>query len=372
MGDSTQDVENDDDRLSKLLEEGVEIPDDPQAIEALLEGTAPEPEKTGKDGDAAGDGAGKEGSDQKKDADQGKQAQGVDPDKDPDEKGPPKAVLRATRESLHRAESLLTERDQELQAERARVTELEQKLTDVERKNGATQEQLQAAADEAAGKKVDLEKLDAKALDDLRKDLDDSTVDFLERLVEQHEAVKADLAELRKASESLVARSHKTDAEQQQEDIDSVPLLSVIGATRSKEADALWDRAVAYEKAVWADPDFSGKQQREIYAEVGRRLEAHLGPEATTKWTGKEKPPAGNGNGKSRDEVLEDKLAKARDSASPDSLSDLPAGSPAAQHELERLDAMSMDDLEAYLEKAAAKGQDAYDEALARLSTAER
>src|SRR5690606_11017517 len=53
------------------------------------------------------------------------------------EDGPPKVVLRRTRESLHKTESLLSETEQELEAERTKRAELEQELAGLRAKAGA-------------------------------------------------------------------------------------------------------------------------------------------------------------------------------------------------------------------------------------------
>ena len=105
---------------------------------------------------------------------------------------------------------------------------------------------------------------------------------------------------------------------EQRRAIDSVPLLAVIDATwLDPEADALWDRAIEYERAISADPDFQGASQQEIYEEVGRRLEAFLGPDGVAEW-------------------LEE---------------------PASESELDRLNALPTDELEAVVDQAASNGR---------------
>jgi hypothetical protein len=70
----------------------------------------------------------------------------------------------------------------------------------------------------------------------------------------------------------------------QQDDIDAVPLLAVLQAAQSAEADTLWRRAVQYERSILSDPDFAEVTQRDLYMEVGRRLEEHLGSDGVAHW----------------------------------------------------------------------------------------
>lgn len=346
--------------VDDLLEDGIEIPDDPLEIEALLEGDDPQKsdlDDPGKPADVPNEGkkdAGTEGKD-----DPPKEGE---PDHEP---GPPKAVLRQARENLHRAEALLSEREQELQEERRKRAEIERELEQLRAQATASKDELQAQADRISdGRAGDLGLLDPKKLEALRADLDDDVVDLLAKLVERHNTVEQQLERLRQENEELVRQRELTAAEQQQADIDSVPILSILFETRSKEADELWQRAIAYEKALTQDPDWQDKSQREIYAEVGRRLEAFIGPDGVKKWLGED---AASGPA-SRDQIVKDKLERARDRSSPNSLSDLPAGAAAAQSELERLEAMSNFDLEEAYERALAKGEDAANEFLARMS----
>jgi hypothetical protein len=363
-----------------VLQDGIEIPDDPLAIEAMLEEEeAAKPNaEAGKGGKGDEPTPGSTKDDAGKPGDEGKPKGELESKDKPDEHadtpaGPPQAVLRRERENRHKAETLLTEREQELDAAKAKIAELESAAA----KGTATQEKLQAVAERATGDaSIRLESLDKAKLEALRADLDDDVVDFLGRLVDQHNAMGEQLLAVRQANQELVSQHDRTERDEQQDDIDTVPLLSVIQATRSKDADALWDRAVAYEKALQSDPDWADKSRGEIYSEVGRRLESYLGDDAA-KWLAdiEAQPSQGGDKGKGtkgsdRGKTVEDKLASARTRATPDSLSDLPTGVAAAQHEIERLEAMTIHDAEDLINKAIDKGN--LDEVLQRLSSSTR
>lgn len=369
--------------VDDLLAGGIEIPDDPAAIEALLEEeaakAADEIEQLGKSDDPDPD-KGKGGDPDKKEGDE--PDKGAKPDDEagkPDkaaetaehaehDKGPPQAVLRRERENRHKAETLLSERETELEEARQRIAALEA----IAAKGNLQADRLQDVADKVTGDpSIKLEALDRAKLEALRQDLDDDVVDLLGKLVDQHNVLQERVERAERTNAALVQERDRSVADQQQDDIDSVPLLAVIQATRTKEADALWDRAVAYEKALQSDPDWADKSRGEVYVEVGRRLQAYLGDEAA-QWlaeTGDDKGGAADkgGKGSSSGKTVKDKLASARDRASPDSLSDLPAGLAAAQHEIERLEAMPLSDLEDQLNRAIDKGN--LDEVISRYSS---
>lgn len=357
-----------------MLQDGIEIPDDPLAIEAMLEAEeageaakgkeTPPPETKSGDEGKSGDDKGKQ-ADRPVVPDQSKDK----PGDEPTERMVPHSVLRRERENRHNTETLLDTRDQELAAERAKNAELEAAIA----KGNVSQEKLQAAADRVTGdSRIKLETLDKAQLEVLRRDLDDASVDFLGKIVDQHNANRLVTERLQAEVAELRADKSQVEETSRQDDIDSIPLLAVIQATRSKDADLLWDRAVAYEKALQSDPDWADKSRSEIYTEIGSRLTAYLGADAA-KWLADvddAEPEKGKGKGSDRGKTVEDKLAAARTRATPDSLSDLPTGIAAAQHEQERLEAMSIHDLEELIGKAQDKGN--LDEVLQRMSSAIR
>jgi Skp family chaperone for outer membrane proteins len=363
-----------------VLEEGIEIPDDPLAIEAMLEEEeaargSDDPGTKGKPGEQP-DKPGTKDDDSGKAGDEGKpkgepESKGKPGEHEEAPAGPPQAVLRRERENRHKAEELLGQREEELGTAQAKIAELETALA-------KGQDKLQAHADRATGDpSIKLESLDKAKLEALRADLDDDVVNFLGRLVDQHNAIVTETSRLKAENAELMGERDRAQVATQQDDIDSVPLLAVIQATRSKDADLLWGRAVAYETALQSDPDWADKTRSEIYEEVGRRLNAYLGDDAA-KWLedtgalpdkGKGAEPD-KGKGSDRGKTVEDKLASARARATPDSLSDLPTGHAAAQHEVERLEAMTIHDAEDLINKAIDKGN--LDEVLQRLSSAQR
>ena len=214
-----------------VLQDGIEIPDDPLAIEAMLEEEetakgSDDPGTKGKEGDQPTDPTkqgdeGKPGDDKGQQDDPSKddpskqapdQSKGTPEPKDEPPAGPPQAVLRRERENRHKAETLLTEREQELDAAKAKIAELEAAIA----KGSASQDQLQKAADRATGDpSIKLEALDKAKLDALRRDLDDETVDFLGKLVDQHNALLEQTERLKRANDELIGERDRAQAASQ-------------------------------------------------------------------------------------------------------------------------------------------------------------
>lgn len=368
--------------VDELLEQGIEIPSDPDELAKLaeelgvdLEGVETAVEATGDISELTDDPEAGASDDKAAKAAEAaaKPSEGKSDETPTDQAdhGPPKAILRRERENRHRAEQEAEqEREGRVKAEQERDTAM-RRITELEAKTGDRQDKLQEAADRITGdSSIKLERLDSAALESLKDDLDDESVSFLTKLVNQHNALQEQLERVARANEVLLAEREQTQVDSQQDDVDSVPLLAMVAATRTKESDALFDRADAYDKALKSDPDWADKSRRERYQEVGRRLEAYIGkdvPEWLSEVVGSQSLQTST-----RGKTVEDKLAAARDKATPDSLSDLPAGVAAAQHEMERLEAMSDFDVDDLIAKAMEKGPDALEELTARMMTADR
>ncbi len=373
------------DRIQELLDQGVEIPDDPVEIERLLantEGDDPPPEEpdasTTDDDTTSDDDKGDKGKDG--DGKPAASSDGADTSKEADEaKEPPSAVLRTTRQSLHQSEERRQELETELSERDKRIESLEGRVAALTKAGETDQANLQEQADqvaEAGG--VKLEDLSDEKIAEIREEAGDEAADLLQALFNQHTQVAGRLDKLEEERQALEQQRNQQAAEALQNDIDAVPLLSVLQADRTAEGNERWDRAISYDKAVRSDPDWAEKSQREIFAEVGRRMERYLGSDTVKTLTGDE--PAGDGKGKddgkpsseSRQQRVDEALSRADERAVPTSLSDLPAGQAAAQTELERADSMSLNDIEESIDKAYARGgQDAVDELLGRLTTME-
>ena len=355
------------DRVQTLLEQGVEIPDDPAEIERLLDSDVVDDSE--QDDDAA---AAKTAEELAAEQAAGKKDDEVVVDKDAtgkDKPGegedvttePPAAVLRVTRQSLHDTSELLKERETELQDKNDRIDKLEGRIAQLTTSSEAGQQDLQKTADELAGD-IDLEELTDERIAEIREEAGDEAADLLTGLLTKHKALGERLVKLEAASETATQEREAVDAAQLQTDIDTIPLLSVMHAQRGEQADANWARAVNYERALRADPDWAEKTRGEIYAEVGKRMTGHLGEKAVktllgdTVITETDDAKAKVEADKSAQDKIDEALKAADEAAVPTSLSDLPAGQAAAQSELERAGAMSIADAEAAIVSALDKG----------------
>lgn len=372
MGTSAQSVE-------ELLASGVDIPDDPAEIEKLLAGM--EPDSGDKAATVAEEAAATKAAAEKEAAEataaaekaeaeklkaataEAEKAKGVVSPSVPTE-GDPSVVLHATRESLHMTEEALAERDTDLAAERQKTADLETRLRAAQTTTEKTQEQLQAEADKASKGTVDLATITPEKIEALRTTLDDDAVEVLAGLAQSNAALVKELDDIKAQALKLAQREDNDIRDQQQADIDSAPLLAVLQAQRGPEADARWGRAVQYQDALRNDPDWTDKSQREMYVEVSRRMEAHLG-EAVVKTLLTDKVPVKEVEEPDKPAAVAEVVAAAE---VPGSLSDIPtAGNAVAQDEKERAEAMSLTDVDRVLSAAADKGPDEVNKTLARL-----
>lgn len=355
------------DAVSRLLEEGQEIPEDPVEIERLLseQDDAPDPDD---DATPADDKPSGEGDDKEDDP--------TDDDKTGE---PPAVLLRTYRQSLHEADEQLKARDEELEGKNEEIEKLQGKLALALSNTDTDRQDLQDKVDDVTDDGVKIEDLTPERIAEIREEAGDEVADQLEAYSKQFSALDGRLKELEEANEALQEQREAAENQGLMNDLDSVPLLSVLAAARGDEADERWTRTLNYEKAVRADPDWSDKSRREVYEEVGRRMEGYLGEEAVkalvgTIKTDDESSAADDadktGKESSSDEVIDEALKRADESALPTSLSDLPAGQSAPGSENERAQAMSLVDVETAIEKAFEKGgAEAVDEALSKFMT---
>lgn len=343
-----------------ILESGIDIPDSAEEIEALLAGATtdddePAPDSAAEEADPPEDDA----TDDTPEPDPKDGEAEPEPEPEGDKPGPHPAVLRGYREKLHKVTGELAERDTAYQEQQRKNAELESELAELKAKIGDGQDQIQSKVDQIAGDQtVDVSTLDEEKLAELRTVLDDEAVDALaalstgfKQLNERFQAVEQENQQLKSQRES--------EARQQYVDrIDAVPILGVL---RNQGSDEQWDRAKAYLQAVRTDPDYADSSEDEVLAEVGKRMERFLGPEAVQGLL--------KDTGQSPRQGIEDAKAAADRKAVPTSLSEIPAaGEHVAQTELERAEAMSTDDVQSLMDKALAAGQDV-DEVIARLMT---
>lgn len=358
----------------QLLEAGVEIPDDPEAIAALLDEAIP-PEGSDEDTDppepelktTEDEPKGEDDDKGTEDEDKAKAAAEPTPATEAEPKAPHPAVIRSVREKAHRLETELGERDQSLRESQAKNAELEAELEALKAKVGQGQEDLQAQADKVVGAgNVDISALSDEKIAELRTVLDDEVVDFLAGLAKGSQQMSEQLSALQAENNEL--KASREDAQRQKfvETMDQVPILAVIANADGEEAATRWDRAKAYMGAVRNDPDFEDASTLERLQEVGRRMEKYLGDETVKGLLG-DTPSTDQ----PRKQGIEDAKAAADKKAVPTSLSEIPAaGEAAAQSEAERADAMSLEDVNSLMEKTIAAGGDV-DELIGKLMSSD-
>lgn len=359
----------------QLLDQGIEIPDDPIAIARLLDtataAPAAEPAPAAKP-DAAPPAeppvAAAPPVETPEKAPAAPPAAAADPaatpapavpDSDDDaEKGPPRALLRGYRQAVHEKDRQLETVTAEKEEALKRANALEAEITALKAKAGEGQESLQRAA-EAAIPGVELETLTPEKIAALRREHPDDIVDAIVSYAKAYETVQEQVNNL------LAVQQNQQQAELF-EDIDSVPLLGLVRLSNDAAADGWWKRAVAYQAAVKADPDFAGKSRREVFQEVGRRMEGFLGKDTLTKLMGsapapaaapKPAAPGAPATPSPAKEIIDKALEAARKSTVPTSLSDIPAaGGAVAADGLQRLEAISYTDLADLMDKAIKSG----------------
>jgi hypothetical protein len=273
----------------------------------------------------------------------------------------PYGVLSGTRRQLAKAqENLRLSKDREEQ-DQARIAQLEAELASVRKAAPSKQQQqdVQEIADragitDAAGNSIDVTKIDVASL---RGEFPAQVVNLLEQfqsaLVSQNETI----SQLRARDHQRTSKETLTEEEQLQADIDAVPFIARLQADESAH---LWNAAVALDKSISADPEWAGKSRIEIFREVARQLGAPddeiQAPEATAPTVTKDKPQS---PAQVKQQVAAS-LKRAAARSAPNSLSDLPAGSPAAQSEAENIGSMDVVELASKFEKMTPAQQEAY------------
>ncbi len=243
----------------------------------------------------------------------------------------PYAVLKGTRERLAEAQENLRRNKAESEE---RISTLEQQLAARTAPTRATADSVQDVADragitDAAGNKVDVTKIDVTSL---RGEFPDAVVNIIESLQQALVAHETTISTLQKREQGRVQQEQLSEEELLQKDIDAVPQLAIWAADKDPK---MFDRAVRFDNALLADPEWKGKPRVERYAEVVRLIGGETPkPAASTTTTAKPtQTPA-------QVRTVSAELQRAAARAAPTSLSDLPAGSPAAQSETEAIEGM--------------------------------
>ncbi len=362
------------DNIEDLLASGVPIPDDPAELAALLEAQEETPAEVMGDGPIdpdpdLGDPKQTKAAEPEKEPEPSKDnpasedtdnpAEDKDaPSEDPDPvskapSAPPPAVLKQTRERLHTARE---ERDQERAAREAIEREnaqLKNDLAKAQDKFNTEQEQLQNAADNVADGKVTLSTDSEAQIREKLKDYESDIVDVIVSMKATNEALMAKLGKVDELAEQQEQRERQTAQDRVNEALNENPMLALLRDDESERGNELWGRAVNYDQALRADPDWQDKSEIERFAEVDRRMRGYLGEEGVRALLGEEPAKPENQPKKESNPVTE---------PVPSSLSDLPSvGRPAAQSSAEQVEALSVMDLEDRLDKILESGGDVND-----------
>lgn len=375
------------DDLEALISSG-KIPADADVTEiaALLAGHAPAADKAAGEGDADDD-AGADGKGDAKAVDDKAKADAAAATDDkkggsdtsgaaqnPELEGPivsdtgrtiPFGVLRGTREQLRIAQDSLRRSEEERQQEAGRNAQLTAEIATLRAGTAAaraTAADVQEVADQAGvvdrrGNKVDVTKIDVAAL---RGEFPEAVVTIIEQLQSALVAQDGTIRELRTRDAHRVHQEELSDEQKLQADIDAVPFLATIQAD---EKPHRWAQAIALDKSLQADPDFKDKSRQERFEEIARLMDPEYEDPAAAA-TGKESAAAAEKKPAATSAQVREKvqgaLQRAAARAAPTSLTDLPAGSAAAQSEAESVEALDPTELAVKMQSMTPAQMDAY------------
>lgn len=376
------------DDLESLIASGkISADADVTEIAAFLAGSAPaskdgkgeaadgadaDGKQTAKADGTAGEAAGSKATDDNNSGDKASDAaQGAEPE------GPivsetgrtiPFGVLKGTREQLKSAQENLRrvqeERETERAADRQRIADLESQLA-ATRKSAPTQQQAQEVQDiadragvtDAQGNQVDVTKIDVSSL---RGEFPAPVVDIIESLQKALVAHETTIQTLRSRDAERAQQEDLTEADKLQADIDAVPWLA---KQQASDEPHLWNAAIAMDKSLRADPTWADKPRHERFQEIARRFGAS---NEEIQAPALEDTPAAAATKKTVaspaqvQKTVEGALKRAQARSTPTSLTDLPAGSPAAQSEAEAIGTMDVTELAAKFANMTPAQQEAY------------
>lgn len=352
-----------------------------EEIAAYLQGQSPAPAPS-KDDDDAGEDKGGNGAVQAdgkaaksaddKSADATDDKKGGDTSSDTaqhdDSEGPiispsgkaiPFGVLKGTREQLARAQENLKASAQARQQDQETIIQLREQLAAASKATPSQAQEVQQIADragvtDASGRPVDVTKIDVSAL---RGEFPDAVVDVIEALqntVVHHERTIRDL----NSRDATRTKSERLTAEEQlQADIDAVPFIAQLQAD---EKDLRWDAAVAMDGRLAEDPEWSGKSRVERFQHIAKLLLGGASEEPPAESAPAPVPGKQAATPAQVKQTVDGALKRAAARAAPTSLTDLPAGSPAAQSDQQALETMDTLDLAAKFATMSQSQIDAY------------
>lgn len=265
----------------------------------------------------------------------------------------PFGVLQGTRERLAQAEENLRKSEEERQAAQQRADDLERQLAKARTAPTAkTTQQVQEVADQAGitdaqGRPIDVTKIDVEAL---RGEFPQPILDMLETFQKALIGQQTTIQQLRARDQQRVAKESLTEEEQLQADIDAVPKLALWAADKDP---AMFNRAVALDNALLTEAKWQNATRLERYQEVARILGGEDEPAPPEPKPNNASTTTAKNNAPAPAQVKQKvsaALQKAAARAAPISHSDLPAGAPAAQSEVESLESLDVLDIAAKME----------------------
>jgi hypothetical protein len=236
-------------------------------------------------------------------------------------------VLQNTRQQVASLESQLKEAQ-------ARIAELNGGKPvsgkDATPEPGQTQAEANAAAVQA---------LTDAQLAELKESLPENLATAVEALVLQSRQANAAISELR-AKEARIEEERKQEASRSvQEAIDANPTLSL---WQSAEDKTMWQEAIREDAHLLANPKWANRPVAERFAEVVRRLD----PKAAGAAPAPQPAPSVSKPSLAQQAAAVIASKANGHAAVPVTHSDLPAGTPPAQTELQRVEQSSNADLE--------------------------
>lgn len=248
----------------------------------------------------------------------------------------PFSVLQNARDRAARAEQLLEEAQASLESLKQQSQSGSQGAKEGE---GARTDQSDKASD-----------LSPEDLEALKEDFP-TVYKALTATMAQAKALEAQLKPVAEKVHTDEARQARSEAENVQEAIDSIPKLAHI---QSAKGDA-WALAKQFDATLRTNPAWADKPLAERFGKVAEMVESAIGPiELPTKTSLSPEELAQAARAKAQ------QAARARHADVPTSLSEFPAGKAAAQSEREAVEQLSHQQLADKLGRMSADEQDAY------------
>jgi hypothetical protein len=258
----------------------------------------------------------------------------------------PYSVLKTERERAARADQLLQDANQ-------RIAELQSQLAGNGSKGANTGEGARTATGEPAETTDDIPADDLAAL----KEDFPTVYAALMKANERTQALEAKLKPVEETVRTQEQNQARSAAEQVQEAIDSVPKLAHIQSTDPNA----FAQAKKFDAMLREDPTWEGKPLTERFAKVVELMEAARGP---INIPGRTTAPSSTQTTESIKQAARTKAASASAAHVPTSLSDFPAGQPAASDELQAIEQMTPQALAAKFASMDPDQMDAYFQSL--------